>query len=43
MKNAPLDHVLDEDDVIVAVGRLGADLGHVGALAGIHVGRSKKS
>lgn len=32
-------HALGEDDVIVAVGRLGADPGHVGALAGIQLGR----
>ena len=29
---------LGEDDVIVAVRRLSADPGHVGALAGIHLG-----
>lgn len=32
-------HALGEDDVIVAVGRLGADPGHVGPLAGMELGR----
>ena len=31
-------HPLGEDDVIVAVRRLGADPGHVGALAGVDLG-----